>query len=91
MSKLNIGMAQFGLDYGTFNKTERASSINFKNILTLAKKPYKYIGYCFKLWIEWTGFRKNWHKRFLSYYRLNHPKQITSDKHYDEVFSKDKK
>lgn len=40
MSKLVVGTAQFGLDYGIFNKTERTSSINIKNILTLAKKNH---------------------------------------------------
>ena len=38
MSRLVIGTVQFGLDYGIFNKTERTSSINIKNILTLAAK-----------------------------------------------------
>jgi aryl-alcohol dehydrogenase-like predicted oxidoreductase len=40
VSKLVIVTAQFGLDYGIFNKTERTSSANVKNILTLAKKKH---------------------------------------------------
>ena len=40
MSKLVIGTAQFGLNYGIFNKTEKTSSADIKNILNLANKNH---------------------------------------------------
>ena len=83
MSKLVIGTAQFGLDYGIFNKTERTSSANVKNILTLAKKNHiNILDTAFSYGSSEQVLGKIDIKDFqviTKTSRLNHPKQITSD------------